>query len=139
MPKQFARTRLIHLGIDMVSRSWRSTARRSDSSKAAGRLAKPARQTFNSSAQISPVPKCYRLPYVSLAHVHFLEVHYRKSQIVMCLLVCSAPKSNLAMPALDVLNKAVALFETGNENGSIHLSENMVGLALLWRITSRSH
>ncbi|KAI0273975.1 fungal-specific transcription factor domain-containing protein [Russula aff. rugulosa BPL654] len=45
--------------------------------------------------------------------------------IVMCLLVSSAPKSNLAMPALDVLNKAVALFETGIESGSIHMSENM--------------
>ena len=43
----------------------------------------------------------------------------------MCLLVSSAPKSNLAMPALDVLNKAVALFETGIEIGSIHMSENM--------------
>jgi len=45
--------------------------------------------------------------------------------IVMCLLVCSAPKSNLAMPALDLLNKAVVLFETGIECGSTHLSENM--------------
>ncbi len=45
----------------------------------------------------------------------------------MCLLVSSAPKSNLAMPALDVLNKAVTLFETGIESGSIHMSENMVG------------
>ena len=44
----------------------------------------------------------------------------------MCLLVSSAPKSNLAMPALDVLNKAVALFETGIESGSIHMCENMV-------------
>ena len=49
----------------------------------------------------------------------------------MCLLACSAPKSNLAEPALDVLNKAVALFDTGIESGSVHLSENMVGLALL--------
>jgi hypothetical protein len=32
------------------------------------------------------------------------------------------------MPALDVLNKAVALFETGIESGSIHMSENMVSL-----------
>ena len=46
----------------------------------------------------------------------------------MCLLVSSAPKSNLAMPALDVLNKAVTLFETGIESGSIHMSENMVSL-----------
>jgi hypothetical protein len=44
----------------------------------------------------------------------------------MCLLVCSAPKSNLAAPALEVLGKAAALFETGIESGSIHLSENMV-------------
>lgn len=48
----------------------------------------------------------------------------------MCLLACSAPKSNLARPALDVLNKAVVLFDTGIESGSVHLSENMVGLAL---------
>ncbi|KAI0003869.1 fungal-specific transcription factor domain-containing protein [Russula compacta] len=53
--------------------------------------------------------------------------------IVMYLLVCSAPKSNLAMPALDVLNKAVALFETGNESGSIHLSENMEAVRNLHR------
>lgn len=33
------------------------------------------------------------------------------------------------MPALDVLNKAVALFETGIESGSIHLSENIVRFA----------
>ena len=44
----------------------------------------------------------------------------------MCLLVCSAPKSNLAEPALEILGKAVALFETGIESGSIHVSENMV-------------
>ena len=59
------------------------------------------------------------------------------SQIVMCLLVSSAPKSNLAMPALDVLNKAVMLFETGIESGSIHMSENMVGRPFLWHVTSR--
>jgi len=35
------------------------------------------------------------------------------------------------MPALDLLNKAVALFETGIECGSTHLSENMVSLAFL--------
>lgn len=61
------------------------------------------------------------------------------SQIVMCLLVSSAPRSNLAMPALDVLNKAVALFETGVESGSIHMSENMVGFhssLLLRHVTS---
>jgi hypothetical protein len=45
----------------------------------------------------------------------------------MRLLACSAPKSNLAKPALDVLKKAVALFEVGIESGSVHLSENMVG------------
>ena len=55
-----------------------------------------------------------------------LELCHSASQIVMCLLVSSAPKSNLAMPALDVLNKAVKLFETGIESGSIHMSENMV-------------
>ncbi|KAI0308382.1 hypothetical protein B0F90DRAFT_166430 [Multifurca ochricompacta] len=53
--------------------------------------------------------------------------------IVMCLLVCSAPKSNLAAPALDVLSKAVALFETGIESGSIHLSENMEAVRNLQR------
>jgi len=53
--------------------------------------------------------------------------------IVMCLLVTSAPKSNLAMPALDVLNRAVALFETGIESGSIHLSENMEAVRNLHR------
>jgi hypothetical protein len=53
--------------------------------------------------------------------------------IVMCLLVSSAPKSNLAMPALDVLNKAVALFETGIESGSIHMSENMEAVRNLHR------
>ncbi|KAI0299804.1 hypothetical protein BC826DRAFT_993430, partial [Russula brevipes] len=53
--------------------------------------------------------------------------------IVMCLLVSSAPKSNLAMPALDVLNKAVALFETGIESGSIHLSENISAVRNLHR------
>ena len=57
----------------------------------------------------------------------FAEVCHNTSQIVMCLLACSAPKSNLAKPAVDVLNKAVALFETGIESGSVHLSENMVG------------
>jgi hypothetical protein len=35
------------------------------------------------------------------------------------------------MPALDVLDRAVALFETGVENGSIHMSENMVGSSRL--------
>lgn len=55
----------------------------------------------------------------------------------MCLLVSSAPKSNLAMPALDVLNKAVALFETGVESGSVHMSENMVGLTFaIWHVTA---
>jgi len=53
--------------------------------------------------------------------------------IVMCLLVCSAPKSNLAAPALEVLGKAVALFETGTESGSIHLSENMEAVRNLHR------
>lgn len=53
--------------------------------------------------------------------------------IVMCLLVCSAPKSNLAEPALEILGKAVALFETGIESGSIHLSENMVAVRNLHR------
>ncbi|KAI9455936.1 hypothetical protein BJY52DRAFT_1121559, partial [Lactarius psammicola] len=53
--------------------------------------------------------------------------------IVMCLLVCSAPKSNLAAPALEVLGKAVALFETGIESGSIHLSENMEAVRNLHR------
>jgi len=56
-------------------------------------------------------------------------------QIVMCLLACSAPKSNLARPALDVLNKVVALFDTGIESGSMHVSENMVSLILLSRVT----
>ena len=68
---------------------------------------------------------------MSLVLVLALDVCLRVSQIVMCLLVCSAPKSNLAMPALDLLNKAVALFETGIECGSTHLSENMVSLAFL--------
>jgi hypothetical protein len=35
----------------------------------------------------------------------------------------------LAKPALDVLNKAVALFEAGIESSSVHLSENMVGFS----------
>lgn len=61
-----------------------------------------------------------------LTQVISSELCHSISQIVMCLLVSSAPKSNLAMPALDVLNKAVALFETGVETGSIHMSENMV-------------
>lgn len=53
--------------------------------------------------------------------------------IVMCLLACSAPKSNLAAPALEVLGKAVALFESGTESGSIHLSENMEAVRNLHR------
>jgi hypothetical protein len=73
---------------------------------------------------------------VFLAQVILQNFAYSASQIVMCLLVSSAPKSNLAMPALDVLNKAVALFETGIESGSIHMSENMVGRPLLWHVTS---
>jgi hypothetical protein len=53
----------------------------------------------------------------------------------MRLLVTSAPKSNLAMPALDVLNSAVALLEAGIESGS--LSENMVSSASQWRCPKR--
>jgi hypothetical protein len=73
---------------------------------------------------------------VFLAQVILPELCHSALQIVMCLLVSSAPKSNLAMPALDVLNKAVALFDTGIENGSIHMSENMVGCPLLWHVIS---
>jgi hypothetical protein len=41
------------------------------------------------------------------------------------------------MPALDVLNKAVALFENGIESGSVHMSENMVGLTFTkWHVTA---
>ncbi|KAI9444607.1 hypothetical protein H4582DRAFT_2070341 [Lactarius indigo] len=58
--------------------------------------------------------------------------------IVMCLLACSAPKSNLAAPALEVLGKAVALFETGIESGSIHLSENMEAVRNLYREASEA-
>lgn len=71
-----------------------------------------------------------------LAQVILPELGHNASQIVMCLLVSSAPKSNLALPALDVLNKAVTLFETGIESGSIHMSENMVGRPLLWHVIS---
>jgi len=53
----------------------------------------------------------------------------------MCLLVCSVPKSNLVRPALDVLNKVVALFDTGIESSSMHVSENMVSLILLSHVT----
>jgi hypothetical protein len=57
----------------------------------------------------------------------FFESHHSTQQSVMHLLVTSAPKSNLAMPALDVLNNAVALLEAGIEGGN--LSENMVSCA----------
>ena len=57
----------------------------------------------------------------------------------MCLLACSAPKSNLAAPALEVLGKAVALFETGIESGSIHLSENMVARVFFIPSLHQSH
>ncbi|KAH9964107.1 fungal-specific transcription factor domain-containing protein [Russula dissimulans] len=73
---------------------------------------------------------CTRTCQVCPPNFQFFRTSFSSSKvlsvvIVMCLLVCSAPKSNLAMPALDVLNKAVALFETGIEYGSTHLSENM--------------
>src|ERR1700741_4919997 len=41
------------------------------------------------------------------------------------------------MPALDVLNEAVMLFETGIESGSTHMSKNMVGRSL--RCVTGSH
>ncbi|KAH9957554.1 fungal-specific transcription factor domain-containing protein [Lactifluus volemus] len=50
--------------------------------------------------------------------------------IVMRLLVTSAPKSNLAMPALDILNNAVALLEAGIESGS---TKNMEAVRNLHR------
>jgi len=63
-------------------------------------------------------------------NIQFFRTSFASSKllsvvIVMRLLACSAPKSNLAKPALDVLKKAVALFEVGIESGSVHLSENM--------------
>ncbi|KAH9952962.1 hypothetical protein BGW80DRAFT_1469031 [Lactifluus volemus] len=48
--------------------------------------------------------------------------------IVMHLLVTLAPKSNLAMPALDVLNNAVALLEAGTESGSTKNMETVRNL-----------
>ncbi|KAI0053463.1 hypothetical protein FA95DRAFT_1481722 [Auriscalpium vulgare] len=44
--------------------------------------------------------------------------------IVMCLVVCTAPTSNLANPALDVLDKAHAIFQRGMEGGNLLASEN---------------
>ncbi|KAI0275236.1 fungal-specific transcription factor domain-containing protein [Gloeopeniophorella convolvens] len=64
---------------------------------------------------------------------NFASSKVLSAAIVMCLLVCSAPKSNLAAPALDVLNKAVAILESGVESGSAHLSENMTAVRSLHR------
>ncbi|KAI0066532.1 hypothetical protein BV25DRAFT_1988290 [Artomyces pyxidatus] len=44
--------------------------------------------------------------------------------IVLCLLVCSAPASNLAAPALEVLDRACEIFQHDVELGSLLASEN---------------
>ncbi|KAF8274306.1 hypothetical protein EI94DRAFT_1714113 [Lactarius quietus] len=53
----------------------------------------------------------------------FFRTNFASSKVLS---VVFGPQVELSEPALEVLNKAVALFETGIESGSIHLSENMV-------------
>ncbi|KAI0029497.1 fungal-specific transcription factor domain-containing protein [Vararia minispora EC-137] len=53
--------------------------------------------------------------------------------IVMCLLVCAAPSSNLAPPSMEVLEKAISVIEHGVSNGNMSAKENMAAIHELHR------
>ncbi|KZV74090.1 hypothetical protein PENSPDRAFT_749588, partial [Peniophora sp. CONT] len=53
--------------------------------------------------------------------------------IVMCLLVCSAPCSNLANPSLEVLEKALHVVERGAKHGNRSSEENIDAIRSLYQ------